>query len=255
MTSKDRREAIAVMTYNVGNGLAPTVRLLEHLRASEVDVIALQEVDAEQAAAITGGIADLYPYQVVQGTGYSGRGLLSRHPIVSHQWFHLSPDRPDLGAEIDYSGARITFVVAHPPPPRLRWRGVTFDLTTVSQIDQLAEIVAGIAPAVLLGDLNLTVRNPSYARLVDAGLVDAYRDAGVGRAATFPIRPGRMRLINQRISWMPLHPITRIDYIWHTQDLATLSAWVGSDGGSDHLPVLARLALRDDAGATDREAM
>jgi vancomycin resistance protein VanJ len=36
----------------------------------------------------------------------------------------------------------------------------------------------------------------------------------------------------------------RYDYIWHTAELQALDASVGSDGGSDHLPVVARLAWR-----------
>jgi vancomycin resistance protein VanJ len=36
--------------------------------------------------------------------------------------------------------------------------------------------------------------------------------------------------------------VARVDYIWHTPDLVALEAWVGADAGSDHLPVLARLA-------------
>jgi vancomycin resistance protein VanJ len=34
-------------------------------------------------------------------------------------------------------------------------------------------------------------------------------------------------------------PLQRLDYIWHTNRLAALNALVGTDGGSDHLPLLA----------------
>jgi hypothetical protein len=36
----------------------------------------------------------------------------------------------------------------------------------------------------------------------------------------------------------------RLDYIWHSSKLVALDAMVGPAGGSDHLPVLARLALQ-----------
>jgi endonuclease/exonuclease/phosphatase family metal-dependent hydrolase len=237
------------MTYNVGNGLASPARLVTFLRASGADVVGLQEVNAAQAGAIVDGTSDVYPYQIVRGTGFSGRGLLSRHPIGKHEWLCLVPDRPDLRVAVDLLGASVQLVVAHPPPPRLRRTGVVFDAVTIAQIDRLAETVSGSVPVILLGDFNMTMRHPSYARLVAAGFVDAYRAAGVGRGATFPVRPGRMRRLNHRLSWVPLPPIVRVDYVWHTTDFATLNAWVGAGAGSDHLPVLARLALVDDAVA------
>ena len=105
--------------------------------------------------------------------------------------------------------------------------------------------MAADPPAVLLGDLNLTARHPVYARLRGAGLRDAFRDAGRGRGATLPMRPGHSGRL--RRGWRGPRPgpvpLLRVDYVWHTPDLGALDCWVGPDAGSDHLPVLARLAL------------
>jgi len=38
-------------------------------------------------------------------------------------------------------------------------------------------------------------------------------------------------------------PTQRIDYIWHSAGLAAGTAEVGQAGGSDHLPVVARLSF------------
>jgi endonuclease/exonuclease/phosphatase (EEP) superfamily protein YafD len=38
-------------------------------------------------------------------------------------------------------------------------------------------------------------------------------------------------------------PMLRVDYIWYTQSLAALEAWIGIDAGSDHLPVAAKMGL------------
>jgi len=46
---------------------------------------------------------------------------------------------------------------------------------------------------------------------------------------------------------MPMLPFLRVDYIWSTPDLTALAAWLGEDAGSDHLPVLARLAIDVDS--------
>jgi endonuclease/exonuclease/phosphatase (EEP) superfamily protein YafD len=38
--------------------------------------------------------------------------------------------------------------------------------------------------------------------------------------------------------------VARIDYIWASPEWLPLDARVGKDAGSDHLPVIAALALR-----------
>lgn len=236
--------AFTAMTFNVGNGLITPGRLTTLLHASAADLIGLQEVNAAQEEALT-LVADAYPFQASRGTGFSGRALLSRHPIIDVEWLDFSDNRPDLRTVVDLHGAPVTVLVAHPRPPRPRLRGVTFDAQTVAQIEQLIAIASSSAPAVLLGDFNLTPRNPAYARLLASGLIDAFLTAGAGRGSTFPLRTGRTRWGALPLSWVPLPSFARIDYIWHTPDLVTQSAWVGRRGGSDHRPVLARLMLPD----------
>jgi endonuclease/exonuclease/phosphatase (EEP) superfamily protein YafD len=80
-------------------------------------------------------------------------------------------------------------------------------------------------------------------RLAEAGLVDAFKSAGGRGGRTFPLRPGKMRSVNHRMSWVPLPAFTRVDYIWHTRELRAIDAWVNHGAGSDHRPVFARLVL------------
>src|SRR5690606_4176580 len=187
-------------------------------------------------------------HQILAGTGFSGRGRLSRLPILEHGQLHLSPARPDLRAVVEHGRQAATLLRAHPPPRRLRRPGAVSDLATIRQIERLAATAVEPAPAVLLGDFNLTTGNPIYAWLESLGLVDAFLQAGVGRGVTFPVRLGKTRRVNHRLSWLPLPPMARIDYIWHSGNLTSLAAWVGAGAGSDHLPVLARLSLPVVAG-------
>jgi endonuclease/exonuclease/phosphatase family metal-dependent hydrolase len=229
------------MTYNVGNGLALPETLARYVRSSGADIVGLQEVSEEQAEAVAQATSDIYPYLVMRGTGFSGRGLLSRYPITESDWLPLASDRPDLRAVVEISGQPISIFVAHPPPPRLRRRGVVFQPETLAQIDRLAELVVEASPAILVGDFNMTARHPRYAHLAASGLVDSFREAGSGRGATFPLRAGQTQRFNHRLSWVPLPALARIDYVWHTGDLRSLDAWVERGAGSDHLPVFARL--------------
>lgn len=230
------------MTYNIGNGLVAPDRLVTFLQDCEADIVGLQEVSGSQAEAVMTRTRTGYPHQIVIGSGFSGKALLSRFPIVEHEWLELSPGRPDLRTSIDMVGTTTTVIVAHPLPQRLQRGRVSFDAATLAQIDHLAHLASTRASTVLLGDFNMTPRHPSYARLSAAGLIDAHRAVGVGRGATFPLRAGHTRRFKHYLSWVVLPPVARIDYIWHTADFATLGIWVGSGVGSDHHPVLARLA-------------
>ena len=237
--------ALTVMTYNVGNGLADPGRLLRMLRGVAVDLIALQELGAAQAAVLSRALGDRFPYYVLVAAGFEGKGLFSRFPIREHEQLDLYPARPDLRAVVDVDGAALTIVVGHPPPPRLGRGGLAFQPAATAQIGRLANLTLDSAPAVLLGDFNLTPRHPYYARLCAAGLIDAFAAAGVGRGSTLPRRVGQSSRVRLPLGWISLLPLLRVDYIWHTSGIRAGAAWIGEDAGSDHLPVLARLMIGD----------
>jgi endonuclease/exonuclease/phosphatase family metal-dependent hydrolase len=231
------------MTYNVGNGLAEPGRLARLLRYMAPDLVGLQELAVPQADVLRTVLTDLYPYQVLAPTGFSGKGLLSRYPILDQENLPLYPQRPDLRAVVGVGGVSLSVLVAHPPPPRLRGSSLGFDRAALSQLDALAGAAVEHAPSVLLGDFNMTSRNPVYTRFVAAGLADAFAVAGSGRGWTLPRRLGHASRFKHGLLGLPLQPVARVDYIWYTAALCAEAAWVGDDGGSDHLPVLARLSL------------
>lgn len=220
-----------VLTHNAGNGLAPPPTLTAVLRAAGADLVGLQEITSGQAAAVERDLADLYPYRVLYGEGIPGKGLLSKFPLRDVERLMLYPARPDLRATVEMEGADLTVIVAHPRPPGLHWNGFYMNAQSRAQIATLIRLATTGVPTVLLGDFNLTERTRLYAEIQRAGLIDAFRAAGRGQGWTLPTRYFRL----------PLTPMLRIDYIWHTAHLRAAAAWVGRDSGSDHLPVLARL--------------
>lgn len=231
------------MTYNVGNGLAAPARLASLLRGAAADLVGLQELAAPQAELVASDLGDQFPYQVLVPTGFSGKGLLSRYPILDHEQLALYQDRPDLRVVVDIEGLRLSVLIAHPPPPRLSRSRIAFDPAAAAQLEALSGLALEHAPSLLLGDFNMTPRNPLYARFVAAGLVDAFAVAGTGRGWTLPRRVGYASRFNHGLHQLPLRPVARVDYIWYTASLRAETAWLGGDGGSDHLPVLARLTL------------
>jgi vancomycin resistance protein VanJ len=160
----------------------------------------------------------------------------------------LYPGRPDLRGTIDMGGCPVTVVVAHPPPPRPNLNGIRFAPKAIEQIETLVKAAASNPPAILMGDFNMTYRHAVYTQIRASGLADAFDCVGEGKGHTLPVRVGpwrRMKLLNRALRWMPLLPLARVDYIWHTPQLQSQAVWVGEDGGSDHLPVLARFLLEE----------
>ena len=233
---------ITTMTYNVANGLADPAVLVALLRGTRADIVGLQELAVGQAAAITRQLADAYPYQALHPLGIPGKGLLSRHPIEDAELLHLYPDRPDLRATVLVDGFALTVIVAHPPPPRFGRAGLAIDAPTRVQIEGLIQAATAGGPAVLMGDFNMTERDPLHRQIAGAGLTDAFRAAGRGAGVTLPTRMARWAAGGSRWGSLPLPPLFRVDYVWLTPDLTPLDAWVGEHAGSDHLPVYVRLA-------------
>ncbi len=249
-----RMPELTIMTFNIGNGLAPSRRLIPFLRECGADVIGLQELAAAQADPIAAELSAIYPFQELHPQGIEGKAVLSRFPLTGVHYLPLIEDRPDLRIQLDISGVTVAFVVAHPPPPSIHWRGVRHAEETRAQVAALATLTAASAPAVLLGDFNMTVQHALYDHLVAHGLIDAFQTAGTGRGSTLPTRIGYVRSMKRSLGWARLMPILRVDYIWLTPDVHVGRAWVGRDVGSDHLPVFARIVLPPTASLPNHQA-
>jgi endonuclease/exonuclease/phosphatase family metal-dependent hydrolase len=210
-------ESFIIMTCNVGNNRAAPEQLIPVVRDSGADLVGFQELSDIQAEALSTELGGDYPHQALYPGGFAGKAVLSRYPILESEQLHLSTVRPDLQAKIDINGKEITFIVAHPPPPRPH-----------------------------LGDFNLADWWGEYAYLRSTGLKDAFLEAGEDRGHTLPTRIGpwkRLLTLNRFLRGLPLTPIFRVDYIWYTEPFSCQRAWVGEDTGSDHLPVLAKLFM------------
>jgi len=236
---------LTVMTYNVGNGRADPARLAARLAQSGADLIGLQELNAAQASALQ-HLSAAYPHQTLFPNGFAGKGLLSRFPIRQARLIELGPERPDMQAQIELPGGPLNLVNAHPTPPRLTRRGLRFHPAALAQIETLAALAAASDPCLLIGDFNFTPAWGEYGLLCAAGLGDAFAEGGRLGGATLPVRLGpwkRYLWLNHLLKWLPLWPLFRVDYIWRSASIRVQRAWVGPDGGSDHLPLLAQVSL------------
>jgi endonuclease/exonuclease/phosphatase (EEP) superfamily protein YafD len=226
---------LRVLTSNLLGFNEDTALTLAALRASNADVIALQELNPAVAAALQTELRAEYPYQVLDPReGWSGGGVISRYP--------LQPTGETLGAAwlgtpqilaLDVEGLSVTLVRFH----------AHSGLGRVAQREAAARAIAEYAaahpgPLIVAGDLNATGLSTAHA-LITRALGDAWETAGWGLGHTFPgaASPGssRPRVLGLLVpKWL-----IRIDYVFYSDALVPLSARIGPwDGVSDHRPVL-----------------
>ncbi len=233
-----------MLSYNVGNGLAPADRLVHYLYYSEADIIGLQELSEDQAKAIEDQLYAAFPHRVLHPGSFEGKGLLSKFPITSSERHIFADGRPDISARVEIDGREAQVVVAHPRPPKVRMTGAFFDPVTMRQIQEVVRIATAGGPSLVLGDFNMTDKQPEHRWLTAAGLIDAFHEVGKS-AASFPKRVGQPHRFGPRAQNITLPPVIRIDYIWYTREFVARSAGIGRDAGSDHLPVVAGIDWRE----------
>lgn len=234
---------VNVATMNVGNGMAPDDRLINAIREINPDIVALEELNRRQARVLEEALRDTWPHQFTFSDGYEGRGVFSIYPFRRKQELSIATGRPDALVELEIEDNVVTVLVGHPRPPKLRGRTLEIPFASHRQILRLADLALQSAPAILLGDFNMRPDNTIYARLRERGLVDAFVESGEGPERTFPVRVVRSKPFAGRQVRVKTPPLFRLDYVWHTPDIRSVATWVGGDTGSDHLPVISRLAI------------
>jgi endonuclease/exonuclease/phosphatase family metal-dependent hydrolase len=233
---------LSVVTLNILAGQRDGLRFVNGLGERAVDLVGLQELQPEAVDVINsnGDLLNRYPYRVLEPDwSVYGIGLLSRHPIVEHQFWS---DPPLVRAVVAPTGSeQLTVFVAHPPPARIRTiAGLPVSLDTTGRDRDIAFIrslidvdLATGRDVVVLGDFNVTEREPAYGDL-SAGLRDAHLDAGLGLGHTW--RP-------EQLNFLPLG-VFRIDYVLSSVGYQAVSTHVECTGESDHCLLAATLVER-----------
>ncbi|MBI3966264.1 MAG: endonuclease/exonuclease/phosphatase family protein, partial [Chloroflexi bacterium] len=223
--------------------------ILESIEKEAPDVLALQELHHEQADVLRRRFAQRYPYFELDPEldGPGGIGIMSKLPLRDFEPFRLSnAGNFSQRATLEIGGRRVELYNIHLTAPRLRWRGgARLPLKFPTGYDDDARAVEvealvrrlGAAPRPLLvfGDFNAPDQSPMYLRLSER-LVDSHRAVGWGFGNTFPTS---MRLGAADVPF----PILRLDYVFHSSDIQTAGVHLGAGAGSDHLSLIADLAL------------
>lgn len=238
---------LKVMTYNLLGHHNFAEPILANIRAENPDLVLLQELNPQLAAAIQDDLMAAYPYQFMDPhEGVAGMGVISRYPI--------SPSGEDLTGEwsygpqildLEWQGEVIKVINFHMVPTTSADADVvarTFQIRK-AQAQSLIEFAGQTGPLIAGGDANATPLSEVH-RMLTKDLVDAWQVGGFGLGHTFPGSdiPGSSR---PHIAARPVPMwLARIDYVFHSAHWETVRARVARfDGVSDHRGVVVELVL------------
>ncbi|ADP79058.1 Endonuclease/exonuclease/phosphatase [Pseudofrankia inefficax] len=222
--------SVRLLAANLQYSNARAQDLAPQIAAQHPDIVVLEEVSPLTFAGIDGsGALKPYPYRVVhQDLGAFGYAVFSRFPLSAVR-------APVVGGEpmarmtvTVGDGQRFELFAVHTISPTTtaytkRWR---------AQLDQLAaDVRSSPLPVVLAGDFNATRDHRPFRHLLDSGVRDAHDVTGAGWQPTWPAD-------------LTLPPVIRIDHVLASPAFAITGYHRGGNDGSDHLPVIANLALR-----------
>lgn len=235
-------EGLTIMTFNVLLGGKPAAAALDAMAAAAPDIICLQEMTPELAAAFKARLGTRYPHRYFKpGRMTQGVGIASRYPLSNGQVLTLGLTYlPAVSATVRLKSGKIRVACVHLMPPIARFKksvGVREryfrnDGIRVGQVKRLLKHMdaAGL-PAIILGDMNEWRGATALSRLTAGGFADACDGRGARCGLTWPGAS------------VPLPALFRIDHILgrgvRFTDAAVLEA-----GGSDHYPVAARFDLK-----------
>lgn len=242
---------LTVLTWNVASYQRDRRAIRQFIESSPADIVALEEdysswwdENPEMWQRQEATLARIYPYQIRYLHGApQGLTILSRYPILARSQVDVGGDeaspaiawgRLDLG-----QGQTVIVAAAHVAnplrtgvcswrlcfDPRRRDSDIAAVRSTIDPVLQRGE------PLVLLGDFNLTDREPAY-RDLTAGLWDAYRTVGGGMGHTWGA-----------VSPLGL-PLLRIDYVLGNAAITPLDLQIDcTPRGSDHCGLRSRLSI------------
>ncbi len=159
--------ALKLVTFNIwhnqGDWAARQPLLVEAIRAADPDVIALQEVledaavglpnQARTIAEALGGYEMHFCSTDAEGAPRRyGNAILSRLPVLSHDWKKLEPlddYRTAIRARISVHGRPVDVVNTH-----LAWQADAAPVRARQIADLMAWLPADGAPLIVMGDFN-----------------------------------------------------------------------------------------------------
>ncbi len=239
-----------VATYNIFYRNLNLPRLAATLRESHADLVALQETNAESEKFLRRELAKEYPHMLFHGgKGSDGFGFMSQTPLRQIKFIDPLPTwRGAWIVEAKLGGTNMQVVSVHLATPRFSntdsLAGILAafqqaEKTHATEIARISGELSPSTPAIVLGDFNSFSFFCAPTSLVERGFVDSFASvtANADQQGTIFYRSGENE-------WR-----FRIDYIFHTKELRTITSRILKSDASDHFPVVSRLVWNSNVHA------
>jgi endonuclease/exonuclease/phosphatase (EEP) superfamily protein YafD len=237
---------VRIMTLNAGAGssVPQSPRIIDEIRRADADVVVITECGGSLPAALL-GMSATYRVRIAKETSNC---LLTKGTITG--WWERDPTdafrQSGSGAiqraEVLLPQGAVRLGLVHLSTPR----GALQEFRDISTIPSLGEVTrrntaereeesehalawidrGGPMPLIIAGDFNLPVESAIYRRNWSR-FRNAFSEVGWGTGYTKHTR------------WWGI----RIDHVLSSSDVRPLQSHLGRDVGSDHLPLIASLAL------------
>jgi len=220
---------LKILQANVLKLNRDTVKLRKLIAAEKPDVIICAEV-TPLFAKLFADMSSSYPYGLVEAEAKSsyGMALLSRLPLAGVESFSLdSPGNRAMAAQLEWGGRVLDIFGIHPATPNvnLASRDREFDALAARYTTRHDNLIVA-------GDFNATPYCYAYKKLTRALHLKNARE-GHGVLGSFPV-------------FLPTGILKiAIDHVLTGTALRATSCRLGADIGSDHLPMIATIALQD----------
>jgi len=229
-TPPSTTDSIKILHYNVHNTNQNVTALLHFVEREKPDLISLQEYTAwwQHQIALSKLIQEHYPYHFISPWGEDG--IYSKRPLINPQleWISGSLSGADVSivTQIKIANRPVTFLFSHTPIP-------LFPEPYPRQVEHFHfwakqwEHFPG--DFVLIGDMNTTPWTMEFQQFIQKTHL---RDSqlGFGLQPSFPSFNAFIRI--------------PIDHCFVSKNIVVKDRHIAPDLGSDHLPVVFRLALK-----------
>ena len=216
---------LTLLHSNILAGNRDVTRLLAHIEREAPDLVFVQELTPEHVGQLE-SLSTRLPYRLLAPRDDAwGVGAWSRYPFVAAEVLETPPrGLPSLRLEIDQGGTPLSIFSTHPVTPI----GNNGFADRNRQLAAIANAVKqGNGPTIVAGDLNTTPWGAHY-RAFEAATGLRNAQAGHGIKPSWPL-------------FLPIAMIP-IDHVLLSSDLAAVEVRTLSSVGSDHLPLLVRIA-------------
>ena len=198
------------------------------IKKESPDIFVAQEINKRWLSELK-SIEDFLPYTIIRTREDNfGIALFSKYPLDSAEFIYYGGATvPSIKVSLTVAERQITLITTHPLPPinRAYFDSRNSQLTAISLANKTVQ-----TPLILIGDFNVTMWSKYYDVLeADGKLVNTSK--GVGLQPSWPT------------SLLPM--MIPIDHCLISKEFDVLEMSVGPDVGSDHLPLIVTLGLRE----------